>query len=109
MFHGGEAITLDTRVHLRWRTSDAVEAALWRNAAELVGARGFHFYRHEDGTGYTLTVETSVRHALTRFRYTPHTLASVAFQGTQAEVRRLQDLYWTLWLPRHHPADLVYN
>src|SRR5581483_6708030 len=28
------AVTLDTQVHLCWQTDDAIEAALWRNAAE---------------------------------------------------------------------------
>jgi hypothetical protein len=104
-----DTITLETRVHLRWHAADAVEAAVWRNAAERFGARAVHFYRHEDGSGYTLTLETSVGTALTRFDYTPHTLAQVAFDGTEPQIRRLQDLYWTQRLPRHYPTDVVYN
>lgn len=109
MFVAADSITLETRVRLCWRATDALEAALWRNAAEQVGAKAIHFYRHEDGSGYTLTVETSVRAALTALQYTPHALAETGFQGTQPQIRRLQDLYWNLWLPRHYPVDLSFN
>jgi hypothetical protein len=104
-----DTITLETRVHLCWRADDAVEAALWRNAAEQAGAKAIRFYRHEDGSGYTLILEASVRAALTQLQYTPHALAATGFEGTQSQIRRLQDLYWSIWLPRHHPTDLVFN
>jgi hypothetical protein len=102
-------ITLSTTVHLRWRTADLVEAALWRNAAERAGARPVHLYRHEDGSGYTLTLEVSVGAALTRLRYTPRVLAEVAFEHSTAHIRRLQELYWAVWLPRPVPGNLCVN
>ncbi|HEX2451367.1 MAG TPA: hypothetical protein VHJ69_09500 [Gemmatimonadales bacterium] len=102
-------VTLSTTVHLRWRTADPIEAAVWRNAAELAGARPVHLYRHEDGSGYTLTLEVSVGAALTRLRYTPRFLAEVAFGDSTAHVRRLQDLYWVVWLPRHAPQHICFN
>ncbi|HEX5387358.1 MAG TPA: hypothetical protein VFW66_11690 [Gemmatimonadales bacterium] len=104
-----DVITFETRVHLRWQIGDAVEAALWRNAAELAGGRAVHLYHHEDGSGYTLTIEASVRDALTNLRYTPHRLADMAFEGTEPQVRRLQELYWALWLPRHSPTGVTLN
>jgi len=104
-----DAVTLDTQVHLCWQTDDAIEAALWRNAAERAGARALHLYRHEDGSGYTLTLEVSVGIALTRLRYTPQALAGAAFKGGLEHLRRLQDLYWAMRLPRHHPVDLSFN
>jgi hypothetical protein len=104
-----DAITLETRVHLCWRADDAILAALWRYAAERAGATAIHFYRHEDGSGYTLTLEASVGAALTQLQYTPHGLAQTGFEGTQSQIRRLQDLYWSIWLPRHHPGDLAFN
>ncbi len=109
MFVAADAITLETRVHLCWRAGDAVEAALWRNAAEQAGAKAIRFYRHEDGSGYTLILEASVHAALTHLQYTPRGLAETGFQGTQSQIRRLQDLYWNIWLPRHHPSDLAFN
>ncbi|HEU5171841.1 MAG TPA: hypothetical protein VFU46_14935 [Gemmatimonadales bacterium] len=104
-----DTITLSTRVHLRWRTVDPLEAALWRNAAERAGARAVHLYRHEDGSGYTLTLEVTVGAALTRLRYSPGVLAEHAFGRSPAHVRRLQDLYWSVWLPRHVPVDMWFN
>jgi len=102
-------ITLSTTVHLRWRASDALEAALWRSAAERAGARPVHLYRHEDGTGYTLTLAVSIGAALTRLRYTPQVLAEVAFARSTAHLRRLQDLYWAVWLPRPTPERPSFN
>jgi hypothetical protein len=102
-------ITLSTTVHLRWRAADALEAALCRSAAERAGARPVHLYRHEDGSGYTLTLAVSVGAALTRLRYTPQGLAEVAFADSTAHLRRLQDLYWAVWLPRHPPERLSLN
>jgi hypothetical protein len=104
-----DAITLRTEVHLCWQTDEALEAAVWRTQAERAGARAIHLYRHEDGSGYTLTLKASVEIALTRLCYTPDGLAVAAFEGGPAHVRRLQDLYWSLWLPRHHPVDIGYN
>ena len=102
-------ITLGTTVHLRWRTAGPIEAALWRTAAESAGARPIHLYRHEDGSGYTLTLEVSVGAALTRLRYTPRVLAEVAFDDSTAHVRRLQDLCWAVWLPRPVPEHRCFN
>jgi hypothetical protein len=86
-----------------------MEAALWRKAAESAGARPVHLYRHEDGSGYTLTLEASVGAALARLRYTPQFLAEVAFERSTAHVRRLQDLYWAMWLPRYAPEHICFN
>ena len=102
-------VTLSTTVHLRWRTADPAEAALWRKAAESAGARPIHLYRHEDGSGYTLTLEVSVGAALTRLLYTPQVLAEAAFNHSTAHIRRLQDLYWAVWLPRHVPQRICFN
>ena len=102
-------ITLSTTVHLRWRTTDAIEAALWRTAAERAGARPVHLYRHEDGSGYTLTLAVSIGAALTRLRYTPQVLAEVVFADSTAHLRRLQDLYWAVWLPRPIPEHVSLN
>ena len=102
-------ITLSTTVHLRWRVADPIEAALWRRAAESAGARPIHLYRHEDGSGYTLTLEVSVAAALTGLRYTPNCLAEVAFEQSVAHLRRLQDLHWAISLPRHVPEHIRFN
>jgi hypothetical protein len=51
----------------------------------------------------------SVGAALTRLRYTPQVLAEVAFDDSTVHLRRLQDLYWAVWLPRQTPRNLSYN
>jgi hypothetical protein len=86
-----------------------MEAALWRKAAESAGTRPVHLYRHEDDSGYTLTLEVSVGAALARLRCTPQFLAEVALEQSSAHVRRLQDLYWARWLPWHAPEHICFN
>lgn len=102
-------ITLDTSVHLWWATDQLDEVEIWRAAIDRVGARVVQFQRLREPSGVCVTVETSVRTALLELGYTPERLAAAGFQGTRAQVRRLQALLWQVILPRISPGDVSVN